>query len=76
MWRPKGWDMPEYIAFDVCEDDRQVSHKIHTGDSPRDIIIFEAGADAMLEALITRYKVKMPPDFKSILLVIPEEVEE
>ena len=68
MWRPKDWEdvyCEKYCpVMDVYDPDPMIAGKA-----------FETGADAMLEALMAKYRVKMPSDFKSILLVIPEEEE-
>ena len=65
MWRPKDWKNP-HGHWVECKD----GDVLYTARG-----IYEAGADALWDALVTKYKVKMPPDFKSILLVIPEEEE-
>lgn len=58
-WRPENW---EELARWTDP----------TGKGHPDRGYFEAGADALWEALM-KYRVKMPPDFKPILIVIPSE---
>ena len=64
MKRPDGWKNPML--------DYPVTKKFNRRQAFQ---IYEAGADAYEEALM-KYRVKMPPDFTPILIVIPsEEIE-
>lgn len=64
--RPDGWNARELRERQVFLDPQGFS-------ADREINMIEAGADAMYEALM-EYRVKMPSDFKPILIVIPREI--
>ncbi len=67
MKRPKGWDELYLKAYK-----KEYSGK---GYGSPERAMFEAGADAY-EDWLMKHRVKMPSDFKPILIVIPkEEVE-
>ncbi len=67
MKRPDGWANKRSEYFESHQE------KNRWGKTRQ--LDYEAGADARWEALM-KYRVKMPPDFTPILIVIPsEEVE-
>ena len=67
-WRPDGW-VERYNEAYMKEHSSKVTYP-----SP-ERAMFEAGADALWEALM-KHRVKMPPDFTPILIVLPSEITE
>ena len=70
QYRPKDWKQPYLVPTPSL---RELSVAQNT-DATRFLMndAYEAGADALWEYLM-KYRVKMPPDFKPTLIVIPSE---
>ncbi|KKN54541.1 hypothetical protein LCGC14_0591330 [marine sediment metagenome] len=76
MWRPKDWERHILLALDEIKEGKPVSND--------EIDIYEAGANAMLEALKETGKhtdglaptlsINVLPEQKGWLVFIPEEV--
>jgi len=80
MWRPRGWKTPNVYALRDCKPNQAVTSQDVRLITTKEQQAFEAGADAMLEALLTKgLKVNNIGDFPQgvgTVIFIPDEEEQ